>query len=401
MKIYLESYGCTLNKSEAGLYVNSLLSDGGEIVQDPAAADIRVIGTCVVIQHTEDRMLRRISNLKENGKVRVIGCLPSVAAGSLVDKDIEVLEKSEFKSFYSGKLDDIDIKEPSIFNGIPINQGCTGSCNFCISHISRGKLLSRPLEKIIGQIKIQLGKGVKEVRLSSLDSAAYGKDLSYRLDHLVDMVAKIEGDFRIRVGMMEPRNTSEILDPLMNAYQSGKVYKFLHLPVQSGDDRILDAMNREYHAEDFNNIVRKYRHRYPDSTLSTDIITGYYQDDEESFEKTVKLLMDTKPEIVNITRFSPRPYTADFNRKVPPSNLVKRWTSQITELHHSISAESMERQIGKIKNIMITEHGRNETSVGRDEAYRPVVIKDMKQLYSFHSCEVVEATNTYLIGKIA
>lgn len=178
MKIYLESYGCTLNKSEAGLYVNSLLSGGGEIVQDPAAADIRVIGTCVVIQHTEDRMLRRISELKENGKVKVIGCLPSVAAGSLEDQNIEVLEKAEFKSFYSGKLDDIDLKEQSIFNGIPINQGCTGSCNFCISHISRGKLLSRPAEKIIGQVKIQLEKGVKEVRLSSLDSAAYGKDLS-------------------------------------------------------------------------------------------------------------------------------------------------------------------------------------------------------------------------------
>ena len=190
-------------------------------------------------------------------------------------------------------------------------------------------------------MKIQLEKGVKEVRLSSLDSAAYGKDLSYRLDHLVNMVARIEGDFRIRVGMMEPRNTSEILDPLMNAYQNSKVYKFLHLPVQSGDNRILDAMNREYHAEDFHRIVREYRGRYPDSTLSTDIITGYYQDDEDSFEKTMRLLIDTKPEIVNITRFSPRPYTPDFDHKVPPSNLVKRWTSQITELHHSISAATI------------------------------------------------------------
>ena len=401
MKIYLESYGCTLNKSEAGLYVNSLLSEGGEIVQDPVAADIRVIGTCVVIQHTEDRMLRRISELKESGKVKVIGCLPSVAAGSLEDQNIEVLEKDEFRHFYSGKLDDIEIKEPSIFNGIPINQGCTGSCNYCISHISRGKLLSRPVEKIVGQVKIQLGKGMKEVRLSSLDSAAYGKDLSYRLDHLVNMVAKIEGDFRIRVGMMEPKNTSEILGPLMDSYQNSKVYKFLHLPVQSGDDRVLDAMNREYHAEDFYKIVREYRRRYPDSTLSTDIITGYYQDDEESFEKTVRLLLDTKPEIVNITRFSPRPYTPDFNRKVPTSNHVKRWTSEITDLHHSISANSMEKQIGKAKNIMITEHGKNETSVGRDEAYRPVVIKYIKELYSFYSCEIVEATDTYLIGKIS
>ncbi|EQD66304.1 2-methylthioadenine synthetase, partial [mine drainage metagenome] len=207
------------------------------------------MGTCVVIQHTEDRMLRRISDLSAKGKVQVLGCLPSVSAGSIESENIKLLEKKDFRSFYRGSLDNIEIKDASIFDGIPINQGCTGSCNFCISRVARGSLLSRPIEKIAGQVLIQLNHGIREIRLSSLDSAAYGMDIGTSLDRLVAAVSFLPGEFMIRVGMMEPGNTSRILGQLMNAYSSSKVYKFLHVPVQSGDDRILDAMNRGYHVD--------------------------------------------------------------------------------------------------------------------------------------------------------
>ena len=400
MKIYLESYGCTLNKSETGLYANKLLSEGAVITKNPDEADLRIIGTCVVIQHTEDRMLRRIAELSAKGKIEVMGCLSSVSAGSIESENIKLIGKSEFRSFYKGALDDIEIREPSIFDGIPINQGCTGSCNFCISRIARGSLISRPIAKIKGQAMIQLSHGIREIRLSSLDSAAYGKDLGTSLDHLIESVSSIRDEFRIRVGMMEPGNTAGILQGLLSAYSSDKVYKFLHLPVQSGDDRILDSMNRGYHSDTFRSIVKQYRSTFPDSTLSTDIITGYFSESEESFENTVKLIEDTQPEIINITRFSPRPYTADYNKKTPPTNDVKRWTAYITNLHHEIAGKKMQRQVGKFKKIFISEHGKNETSVGRDVAYRPVVVPGRHDLYSFMNCEIVDFTDTYAIGKI-
>jgi threonylcarbamoyladenosine tRNA methylthiotransferase CDKAL1 len=399
MKIYLESYGCTLNKSETGLYANKLLTEGAVITQNPDEADLRLIGTCVVIQHTEDRMLRRIAELSEKGKVQVMGCLSSVSAGSIESENIKLIGKSEFRSFYKGLLDDIEIRNASIFDGIPINQGCTGSCNFCISRVARGSLISRPIEKIKGQARIQLDHGIKEIRLSSLDSASYGKDLGTSLDHLIEAVSSIQGNFRIRVGMMEPGNTGQILPGLLRAYSSDKVYKFLHLPVQSGDDRILDAMNRGYHVNAFDSIVREYRTRFKDSTLSTDIITGYYGESEESFENTIKIIERTEPEIINITRFSPRPYTPDYNKKTPPTNDVKRWTSYISKLHHEIAGKKMEMQVGKFRKIFITEHGRNETSVGRDQAYRPVVVPGRHDLYSFVDCEIVDFTDTYAIAK--
>ena len=184
-KIFVESYGCTLSKSETGLYVNKMLNEGGVLVDSPDEADISVIGTCVVIKHTEEKMLRRIGELSEKSKVKVMGCLPPVSAGSLKDEMIDIVDPTEFRKFYSGSLDDIEIKEPSIFEGIPINQGCTGSCNFCISHIARGKLVSRKPEKIVNQIRMQLERGIREVRITSLDTAAYGKDINTNLAQLV------------------------------------------------------------------------------------------------------------------------------------------------------------------------------------------------------------------------
>ena len=230
MKIYSESYGCTQSKSETGLYVNSMLGEGNTLVSRPEEADLSIIGTCVVIKQTEDRMIRRIEELSRASRVRVMGCLSTTNGGSLAQDNIEVISSRSFRDFYTGKLDDVEIREPSIFEGIPINQGCTGSCNFCISHLARGKLLSRPIDKIRNQVIMQLQKGLREVRISSLDTAAYGKDIGSRLNNLVDGIVSIKDDFMLRVGMMEPRNTLEILPQLLDSYGSSKVFKFLHIP---------------------------------------------------------------------------------------------------------------------------------------------------------------------------
>lgn len=400
MKIYFESYGCTLNKSESGLYVNKLLQEGGVLVKSPEEADLSVIGTCVVIRHTENRMLNRIQELSSKSKVRVMGCLPPVSAGTLDNENIETLKPLEIRSFYSGTLDGVEIVEPSIFDGIPINQGCTGSCNFCISRVARGKLLSRKPEKIIDQVKMQISRGIGEVRISSLDTAAYGKDIGVRLPSLVDGICSLTGKFRLRVGMMEPKNTQEILPELLDSYSSKRVFKFLHLPVQSGDNRILNSMNREYESETYFEIVDHFRRRYPDSTLSTDIISGYPGDDEESFENTFKLIERTEPEIINITRFSPRPYTRDFEKKTPESNLVKRWTSEYTKLHRELTNTRFDSLIGRIENVFTTERVKEGTTLARDSAYRPVVLPLYLPLFSEFEVEIVEHSDNYLVGKL-
>lgn len=400
MKIYVESYGCTLNKAETGLYANRLLGEGNDLVSSPDEADLSIIGTCVVIKHTEERMISRIQDLSVHSRVRVMGCLPPVSGGALDSPLIEVLKPREFRTFYKGYLDDIEIKEPSVFDGIPINQGCTGSCNYCISHISRGKLLSRPVEKITGQVAMQLKRGIREVRISSLDTAAYGKDTGIRLPQLVRAINGIPEDFMLRIGMMEPKNTSEILPELLSSMDSDKVYRFLHVPVQSGDNRILDLMNREYKADDFIRIATEFRNRFPDSTLSTDVIVGYHDEDDEAQERTISLLEKVRPEIVNITRFSPRPYTKDFNSTLPPSNTVKKRARELTELHRAIIGESLSSMVGKVVNAMVVERGKAGTVVARDTAYRPVAVAGDIPLYTRITAEIIDTGPTYLVGKV-
>lgn len=399
LKIYLESYGCTLSKSEAGLYVNRMLEEGSTLVSSPEDADLSIIGTCVVIKHTQDRMMDRIQELSRQSKVKVMGCLPSVSGGELESDRIEVLKPKDFRSFYSGTLDDVEIRESSVFEGIPINQGCTGSCNYCISRVARGTLVSRPPEKIVRQVSMQLERGIKEVRISSLDTAAYGRDLGIYLPDLVEGILSLKGDFMLRVGMMEPRNAEEIMKDLLERMADGRVFKFLHIPVQSGDDRILDLMNREYHSESFLNIVRMFRKMFPDGTISTDIISGYHGEDDRSFDLTVQLLEKTRPEIINITRFSPRPYTPDFNARSPPTNSIKKWTRAYSDLHRKILRDRFSSVLGRDETIMITERGKPGTSVGRDQSYRPVVVEGEHELYSRMNVEIVEYADTYLIGK--
>ncbi len=400
MKIYFESYGCTLQKSESSLYLNKLLKDeNNQIVNSPEEADLSLIGTCVVIKHTEDRMVKRISSLsKVSGNVQVLGCLATVNGNTIESGNVQVLKPREFRSFYEGDLDGIEIKS-DIYDGIPINQGCTGSCNFCISHIARGKLLSRGIDKIVNQVNMELDRNIKEIRISSLDTAAYGKDIGTDLAELVNRISSIGRDFYLRVGMLEPRNTYDILDKLVDAYRHDNVFKFLHLPVQSAENNVLSAMNREYTIEEAEAVWQKFHDAFPDMSIATDIILGYYNDSRAGFEKTMKFLEKYNPDIINVTRFSPRPYTKDYNKTPLNSNLLKEWSNEIISLHREQMEKKLDSYLGREEKVLITEKGKNGTMVGRDINYRPVVLKGNYEKYSEIKCTIVSHGSNYLIGE--
>lgn len=400
MKIYFESYGCTLQKSESSLYLNKLLNDkNNQVVDKPEDADLSLIGTCVVIKHTEDRMVKRISTLsKASSNVKVLGCLATVNGNTIESENVQIMKPREFRSFYEGDLDGIEIKS-DIYDGIPINQGCTGSCNFCISHIARGRLLSRGIDKIVNQVKMELDRNIKEIRISSLDTAAYGKDIGTDLSQLVNQISSINRDFYLRVGMLEPRNTYDILEKLVTSYRHENVFKFLHLPVQSADNSVLEAMNREYTIEEVKEVWKRFINTFPEMSIATDIILGYYNDSREGFEKTLKFLEEYRPDIINVTRFSPRPYTKDYNKIPLNSNLLKEWSNEIIELHREQMENKLDRYIGREEQILITENGKNATMVGRDINYRPVVVKGSYEKYSKITCKIVSHGSNYLIGE--
>ena len=192
---------------------------------------------------------------------------------------------------------------------ISIAEGCRLSCSYCITSIARGSLKSYPINEIKKDIENALEQDCKEIQITAQDTAAYGLDFGKNLGELLTKISNINSEFRIRVGMMNPYHVKNNLDSILNGFDSSKIYKFLHLPVQSGDNEILKKMNRKYEIDDFYNIVKKFRKKYPEITISTDIIVGFPTENDEQFERSIKLVSKTKPDITNITRYSARPFT--------------------------------------------------------------------------------------------
>ncbi len=399
MKIYTESYGCTMNKAETAQIDEAIRKNGYEQALDPADADIILIGTCIVIQHTENHMLKRIEELKKYNKKMVIsGCLPAIKKN--LSSQYETITPKELNGTLKLLNMNLDLKGIGSDSpvAIPIAQGCLGKCTYCITKLARGDLKSYPEQDIIKKVELSVSMGHKEIRITAQDTAAYGKDRGTDLPELLNKIIQIPGEYRIRVGMMEPKETSTILEPLLKVYESQKIFKFIHLPVQSGDDSVLNDMKREYTVSDFYNIVSKFKARFSHFTFSTDIIVGYPTETDESFEKSVKLVQDIKPDILNITRFSPRPLTAAYNLKPILQRKVKEWSRILTQIHLKISEENNLRLIGTVHKALVTEPGKRYF-LARSEGYRPIILKNVK-INNFYDVEIIDAKNVYLIGKV-
>ncbi len=399
MKVYFEAYGCSQNIAETGMLARSI----GEIVNSPENADIIVIGTCVVIEHTENRMLRRIDELKKYGKKMVIyGCLPS-ARGELLPNDVTAVRTWEFEN--ANKVLGI-VKSPlgeihtmDSVATIPIANGCLGSCTYCITRIARGRIKSRRPEWIVETVQKAVQKGIREIRLSAQDTAAYGRDINTTLPELLEKIVNIKGEFRVRVGMMEPRETLGILDDLVSLYSNEKIYKFLHLPVQSGDDEILKRMNRGYTVDEFIHILREFRNRFPDMTISTDIIVGFPGESDESFKNTLTTIKLIEPDILNITRFSPRPKTPAYGWRRPSTNDVKKWSKRLGEEHMRIIERKNRKFIGRTLHVLVPQRGKRGGYLGRTDNYRPVILHNV-EIGKFYVAKIVQSTPTHLLGEI-
>jgi MiaB-like tRNA modifying enzyme len=283
---------------------------------------------------------------------------------------------------------------------ISIGKGCMFSCSYCITHFARGQLQSFSQNIIISDVKQAINQGCKEILLTAQDTASYGFDTDDNLGCLLKNVCKIEGSFRIRVGMMNPYTAKKNIDSILSAYIHQKIYKFLHLPVQSGDNNILKQMKRKYQAEDFKKIVSTFRKKYPQITLSTDIIVGFPGESEEQFERSVKLIKKVKPDIINITRFSTRPMTEAKNMKGRiPTKIVKDRSRRLTKICKEISRQVNVKHIGKEYTILITKK-EDDIFIGRADNYKPVIVQEDVKVGEFAYVKIVDSGDIHLFGKL-
>jgi tRNA A37 methylthiotransferase MiaB len=202
--------------------------------------------------------------------------------------------------------------------------------------------------------------------------------------------------------MMNPNNVLPILDDLIEAFGSEKVFKFLHVPVQSGSDEVLGLMRRRYSVDDFQGLVRRFREAFPLLTLSTDVICGFPRETEEQFQDSLRLIEEVKPEVLNISRFWPRPGTvAEAMDGQLHGRETKDRSRRLSALWRRQSLEGSQRWKGWEGEILVDEVGKEGSMVGRNFAYKAVVIREKASLGDFVRVKVTEAHGGYLSGLIA
>ena len=283
---------------------------------------------------------------------------------------------------------------------ISIAKGCMFSCTYCITHFARGNLKSFSQEEIISDVKQALKQGCMEIFLTAQDTASYGFDSNDNLGTLLENVCKTKGNYRIRVGMMNPYTAQKNIESIINAYNHEKIYKFIHLPVQSGDNDILKQMNRKYSVTDFKKIVKAFRNKYENITLSTDVIVGFPGESEEKFEKSIKLIKKIKPDILNITRFSPRPLTkAKTMKDRIPTDTLKQRSRRLSKIYTEISKQINKNHVGKEYRVLVTKNENNEF-IGRSENYKPVKIKEKVKIGEIISVKIIDSSSIHLVGKL-
>ncbi len=399
-KFHLETFGCTANAGDTMRMRAILKSEGHEIVEE-READVVIVNTCTVTKRTELNVIKRLKELKEEGKeVVVAGCMAAAQPDlvrSILDADVTMVTPQDIYGYNDEQELDFD----GVIAVIPIAMGCVGKCSYCIVKRARGELRSYKPEKICEAVRSAVERGAKEVRITAQDCSAYGWD-SYgiKLPELLELITSVEGDFRIRVGMMNPFTLIHILDELLEAFDSMKIFKFFHLPVQSGSDKVLGDMRRNYKAADFVEIVNSIRKRFKYSTICTDFITGFPTETEADFFSSLNLLETVKPEKVNITRFSSRPGTEASKLKDLLEREKKRRSRIFSAVYHRIASAKNNELKGKKLSVLVTERGKKGGVIGRDTSYRTIVIKRGLPPGATYKVRVKEAKSTYLVGEV-
>jgi len=306
MKYHLITFGCQMNKADSERMAADLERKGYQKALKINEADLIVVNMCSVRQSAVDRVFGLVPKLKKlKAKTILTGCI--------LKKD-----RKKFENYFS------QIKKMPQRNChsalIPISNGCNNFCSYCVVPFTRGRLVCRNHQEILKEVKRAIKGGFKEIWLLGQNVNDYiseqkteNKKQKINLAKLLKLVNNIPGDFSIRFMSPHPANfTDELIETMA---KSKKVAKYLNLPVQSGDNKILKKMNRPYSVGRYKELVKKIRKKIPDINLSTDVIVGFPGETKKQFENTVKLFKEIKFNLAYIAKYSPRPGTAAFQMK--------------------------------------------------------------------------------------
>jgi len=419
-KIFVESYGCSASFADGEMISGLALNGGHTLVKNSSESDLNIVVTCSVKDATANKMIHRIKSLKSKPLV-VAGCLPkaeqitvekfsenaSLLGPNSIGKTLQIID-STLKGKKQVALDDSDLSKVGlpkvrlnpVVGIVEIASGCLSECTFCQTKLAKGDLTSYRLGDIVRQVQTEIKEGCKEVWLTSTDNGCYGFDIGTDLPSLVNAVTEIPDDFMIRVGMMNPMYMPRIKESLIKSFNNDKVFKFLHIPVQCGSNKVLHDMKRGHTVETFREIIKKVNEKFEKFTISTDIIVGFPSETEEDFQKTVDLLDEVRPDVVNLSKYSARPGTDAAEMKQIDVVEMKRRSKIIFEQINKISIKNNKKWIGWKGKVLFDEK-IEEGVKGRNFAYKPIFVQDNVDIGQYHTIEITDVTVNTLLGKIA
>lgn len=424
MKIYLETHGCTFNQADGEIMANVLSDSNHEIVNDIDEADVIILNTCYVKLPTEQKMITKIRKIKTEYPDKIL-----IVGGCMVEVDPVRLNKFAGDCCWIGphKLDEISNVVDKAANGeivheygkttvikagknkkrndslvhiLQICEGCDGGCTFCCTRIARGFLISYPIDVIVDEAKDAIEHGCKELQVTAQDTACFGRDNNESFAELLNKLGNLDGDFRIRVGMMHPKSLQGQLHDVIDAFKNNdKIFNFVHLPVQTGSDKVLKEMNRMHTLDDYKYIVNEFRKKIPDMSLATDIIVGYPTETEDDFEETLELLREIKPDIIHISKYMHRPGAKSNNLKEIDHKIMKERSHRLNEVKTEIMLQNNKKYEGTIQNVLITSKGSSGGYVGYTNSYKNVIV-DNVEIGSFVNVKIMEGKRTYLLADV-
>jgi len=398
-KVWVEAYGCSASMADSEMISGLLKSAGYEVAAKQSEGALNLIVTCSVKDATEHKMVGKIKSLTESGKPLVVaGCLPkadrakvellspsaSLLGPHSIERSADVVESAlagsrlvAIEDSISDKVNIPRVRVNPVVSIVEIASGCMSECTFCQTKLAKGWLRSYRMGDIMKQIRSDVVEGgCREVWLTSTDNGCYGKDIGSDLVELLKACCSIEGDFKIRLGMMNPMYLPKMVSRLVEVFhENDKLFKFLHIPVESGSNGVLRKMKRGHTARTFLDAVQSFRKKIPTMTISTDVIVGFPTETEGDFQATLDLLEKAEPDIVNSSRYGARPGTesAKWKRERVSFQVAKERSGRLHMLARKIAKKRNSLWQGWQGEIVVDEI-IGKVAQGRNYAYKPVVV---------------------------
>jgi len=420
MKVGICSLGCKVNIYESELVTNILKNNNYTVVDFEDKADIYIINTCSVTNESDKKSRKMINRAKKNNPAAIIivmGCYSQVNAEDIdVDivlgnkdksKIVEIIEeyiKTKQKKKIIYDLTKVEFEKMEITNFdshtrafVKIQDGCNAFCSYCIIPYVRGRVRSKDPEDVIKEVTTLVEKGYKEIVLTGIHTGRYGTDINTTLEELLNKLVNIPNIYRIRLSSIE---INEITPGIKELLKENKVMaKHLHIPLQSGSNKILKLMNRRYNKEEFLSMVDNLRD-IPDISLTTDLIVGFPNEGEEEFNETIDTLKKIGFIKIHTFPYSKRKGTpaAIMDNQVSPEEKKKR-VHRILDLSNKYEHNFYESKIGKIYDGVVEVHS-NGTTIVHTSNFIPVIINDIVEEGTIVDVKIEKVEDLKVYGRI-